>query len=105
VADRLDKRSRKEALDRWKAQQRVAARSKLPLPNPQMQALFDMLDAELPRQGCDHTLRLVRQWMSRQGLDVATVEAWLHENGGHCDCEVLANAEQAWREAIHDTDW
>ncbi len=70
-----------------------------------MQALFDMLDAELPQRGCDHTLRFVRAWLSRQGLNVASVEAWLHENGGHCDCEALANAEQAWREAIHDVRW
>jgi hypothetical protein len=44
MADRKDKRSRKEALDRWKSEQRAAARAKLPLPDDQMQALFDMLD-------------------------------------------------------------
>jgi hypothetical protein len=47
MADRKDKRSRKEAMDRWKADQRAAARAKLPLPNEQIQALFDMLDVEL----------------------------------------------------------
>jgi hypothetical protein len=104
MAHRPDKRNRKKALDLWKAQQRAASRAKLPLPNPQMQALFDMLDTELPQRGCDHTLRLVRACLSRQRLDVASVEAWLHENGGHCDCEALANSEQAWREAIHDID-
>ena len=45
MAGRPDKRSREEALDRWRVQQRAAARAKLPLPDAQMQALFDMLDA------------------------------------------------------------
>jgi hypothetical protein len=105
MVDREDKRSRKEALDRWKADQRAAARAKLPLPTEQMQALFDMLDVEFPRQGCDHSLRLTRAWLESKGLPVEPVEAWLRENGGHCDCEALANAEQAWEDAIHDVNW
>ena len=47
---------------------------RLPLSEPQMQTLFDMLDAELPLQGCDHTLRLVRRWLSEQGLAIEPVE-------------------------------
>jgi hypothetical protein len=105
MADRKDKRSRKESLDRWKADQRAAARAKLPLPTRQMQAMFDMLDVEFPRQGCDHTLRLTRAWLESKGLPVEAVVVWLHENGGHCDCEALANAEEAWRDAIHDINW
>lgn len=105
MADHKDKRSRKEALDKWKSDQRAAARAKLPLSNDQMQALFDMLDVELPRQGCDHTLRLTRAWLVTKELPHESVVAWLHENGGFCDCEALANAEQAWQEAIHDVNW
>lgn len=105
MADRKDKRSRKEAKDRWKADQRAAARAKLPLPNEQLQALFEMLDVELPRQGCDHTLRLTRAWLAASELPVEPVVAWLEENGGFCDCQAMANAEQAWRDAIHDVNW
>jgi hypothetical protein len=105
MAERKDKRSRKEALDRWKADQRAAARAKLPLPDDQMQALFDMLNVEFPRQGCDHTLRLTRAWLAANGLPVEPVAAWLQDNGGFCDCEALANAEEAWRSAIADLNW
>jgi hypothetical protein len=104
MPDRDDKRARKEALDRWKAQQRAAARAKLPLPNEQMQALFDMLDTQLPRQACDHTLWLTQASLVAQGLPVDPVVTWLRENGGYCDCEALANAEEAWHDAIHDVD-
>jgi hypothetical protein len=70
-----------------------------------MKALFDMLDVEFPRQGCDHTLRLTRAWLASKGLPVQPVVAWLEDNGGYCDCEALANAEEAWRHAIHDVNW
>ena len=105
MTQRKDKRGRKEALDRWKADQRRAPRAKLPLTNDEMQAMFDMLDVELPRQGCDHSLRLTRAWLASQGLSTELVVAWLRDNGGFCDCEVLANSEHAWRDAIHDVNW
>jgi hypothetical protein len=104
MADNKDKRKRKEALARWKGDQRGAARAKLPLPDDQMQALFDMLDVEFPLQGCDHTHRITRAWLFAIGFEVEPVIAWLRENGGNCDCEALANAEQVWRDAIHDVD-
>lgn len=105
MAEGKDKQIRKAALDKWKAEHRASARSKLPLPDQKMQALFDMLDTEWPKQACDHSLRLTHAWLKENGLDIGAVEAWLHENGANCDCEALANAEQAWQDAIHDVNW
>jgi hypothetical protein len=102
MADRPDKQKRKAALAAWKAQQQTAARAEFPLPEEQLRALFDSLSVELPRRGCHHTLRLVREWCSRVGVEAAPLEAWLHDNGGHCDCEALVNAEQAFREAVRE---
>jgi len=102
MANRDDKRRRKEALDRWKADQRAVARAVLPLPDDQMKAMFDMLEVEFPRQGCDRTLRLSRAWLQSKGLPTEAVVAWLHDNGVYCDCEALANAEQAWQDAVRD---
>ena len=42
----------------WRDQQRKAALAALPLPVPELKAMFDMLDVEFPRRGCDHTRRL-----------------------------------------------
>jgi|SRR5579872_7612687 len=105
MKDRKDKRSRKEALDRWKADQRAAARAKLPLPTGAMQGLFGMLREELPLRGCDHSLRLTRAWLAAQELPEEAVVTWLRENGGYCDCEASSNAEQAWEDAIRDVNW
>jgi hypothetical protein len=67
-----------------------------------MQSLFDMLDAELPRRGCDHTLRLVQEWCEQKGVPSGPVDAWLLDNGGCCDCEALADSEQVFREAVRE---
>ena len=105
MPDKSDKKSRKDKLQVWRAQQRAAARAKLPLPDDQMKAMFDMLDQALPGSGCDHTLKLVRAWAEQQSLPFDAIAAWCHENGGYCDCEVLANCEQIWEDANRDVDW
>jgi hypothetical protein len=99
MSNRLDEHKRKVALAAWKAHQRTDVRSKFPLSDSQLASLFDSLDAELPDRGCDHTLRLVREWCARADLEPAPVEAWLRDNGGYCDCEALANAGQVFRES------
>lgn len=105
MAERLDKRRRKEMLDQWRTQQRAAAREKLPMSDDLMKAMFDMLDAELELHGCDHSRQLVRRWLVENSLPVERVERWLDENGGYCDCEVRFNCKQNWQEAINDVDW
>jgi hypothetical protein len=78
----------------WRDQERKAVLAALPLPVPELKAMFDMLDVEFPRQGCDHTRRLTRAWLERRGHDVEKVFAWLDTQGGSCDCEILANVEE-----------
>lgn len=90
----------KERLRAWKMQQREAARARLPLGNAEMKALFDQLDASLPTKGCDHTRRFTDAWLMKRGHSLDQVHTWLNNNGGYCDCEVLANCEGAWLEAI-----
>ncbi|MBX7102556.1 MAG: DUF2695 domain-containing protein [Gemmataceae bacterium] len=102
MAARPDKQNRKAALTAWKAQKSAAARAKFPLPREQLSAMFDWLDAELSRNECSHTLRLVRDWCSNAGVEARPIELWLNDNGGYCDCEALANAEQAFQEACKE---
>ncbi len=78
----------------WRDQQRTDALAALPLPIPELKAMFNMLDVEFPRQSCDHTRRLTRAWLESRGHDVEKVFAWLDTLGGFCDCEILANVEE-----------
>jgi hypothetical protein len=105
MSDRSEKQHRKDKKHEWRAQQRAAARAKLPLPDLQMKAMFEMLDAALPQPGCDHTLRLVTEWAKEQSIPFDVLASWCRENGGHCDCEVLANCEERWQDAVHDVNW
>ena len=97
MAKRLDMLSRKLAINKWRAEQVASARASLPLPDDRMPSLFDMLDEQFPIQGCDQTLRLTRCWLAAEGLEVEPVVDWLRNNGGCCDCEALANAEERWK--------
>lgn len=54
--------------------------------------MFEAVDSALARDECDHTLRATIAWLASQQLDGAVVLAWLAEHGGYCDCEVVANA-------------
>lgn len=91
---------RKKKLKERKQQRRVTARTALPLTGEQMEDLFVGVDTALAQSPCDHTLRLTYEHLKKAGVSAEPVVAWLLENGGCCDCEVVMNAENAWREAI-----
>ncbi len=95
----MDDARKKQLKTEWRHQQRRDALAALPLPVVELEALFDMLDAELPKESCDHTRRLTRRWLETRGHNVDVVFAWLDNHGGFCDCEVLANSEENVAEA------
>ena len=67
-----------------------------------MRPLFGHLDSELGNHPCDHTLRLTTAWLVANGHEPERVVPWLRENGGYCDCEVLANVEDKLEEAAKE---
>jgi hypothetical protein len=95
----VDKPDKKAHLKAWREQEGDVARARLPLDDTEMQALFDMLNKLLPQKGCDHTRRLTDGLLRERGHAMDPVYRWLDDNGGFCDCEVLANTEEAWRQA------
>ena len=99
----MDKAEKKRLKEQWRDQQRKAAVAAFPLPFPELKAMFDMLNAELPRKGCDHSRRLTEAWLRTRGHDVKHVFTWLDSEGGFCDCEILANVEQSVDEAMRST--
>ena len=103
--DRPEKQRRKEALRLARERQRAEARAALPLPDCDLQAMFDELDRKLPSHGCDHTRRLTRLFLERRGLPIEAVLTWLDANGGFCDCEILANVEECWLDCREDKLW
>jgi Protein of unknown function (DUF2695) len=77
----------------WLAEQKAVARAAFPAPAIELEAFFHHVAACLAESGCDHSLRFTSSWLAQRGLDRERVLDWLVENGGFCDCEVVATAK------------
>ena len=91
--EKAERTRRKEILKNLKDQKRQRALAALPASVAALKGLFDWLDANLGE--CDNTLRLSLEYIRQNNLDRDRVVEWLEENGGYCDCEVLANVEES----------
>ena len=100
MPDKTEKARRKELLRTVREDAKGKVRDSLPVPAPVPKALFDYLDKQLESSECDDTLRHVRIFTRGNSLPEEAVVSWLEDNGGHCDCEALANAEQMVEEAV-----
>ncbi|KUG06183.1 DUF2695 domain-containing protein [Solirubrum puertoriconensis] len=94
MASKEEQKRRKELLANLKQNQRADKLAKLPTSAENLKALFDYLDEELGGEGCDDTLRLTKLFAESRSIDFAALKQWLTNNGGYCDCEVLANVEE-----------
>lgn len=88
---------RKAILHEVREKSRAQHEAKRVISQEALGALFAHLDSALA-EGCDHSLRFTRAFLESRGLSVELVVPWLGEYGGYCDCEVLANVEDAWPE-------
>ena len=94
-AKSIEKSKRKEILKALKEKELAEFRQNLPMSEDKFIQLFEILDAQLQERGCDHSLKLTEQTLVNLGVkDVLSVLAWLEEQGGYCDCEVMMNIEQ-----------
>ena len=99
----LDKAEKKALKRQWESGERELARKSLPLTPAHLEALFAWLSTRFPVEGCDDTLRLTKRWADENASDFDRLSEWLQETGGFCDCEALANSEQAFQRAIKPT--
>lgn len=93
----MDDSSRSEK-KQWQAQQRASARAAFPIAGSDLEALFNTVEEQLDQEACDDTLRLTEAWLASNGHAQAPVVDWLRDNGGCCDCEVVANVRDHWEE-------
>jgi hypothetical protein len=95
MPSKSEKERRKAIVQGIAQQKRSEAIAAMPLSQSELADLFDYLDEALTA-GCDHSLRFTRQFLQARNLPETTIVPWLDQYGGHCDCEVLANVEEAW---------
>ena len=90
-----EKERRKQNLNDYRKKQRQEFEEGLPMNREDFKNLFDDLDNQLEKNGCDHTTKLTAEFLENNKISkIENVLHWLADNGGHCDCEILANVEE-----------
>ncbi len=95
MPDKNEIERRKQISRDLKLKSRQEFENSLPTSSENFKALFDYLDEKLTDNPCDDTLKLSVVFLQSLKLDnIEEITKWLGENGGYCDCEVLANVEE-----------
>lgn len=89
----MDKKKKKELLKKYAKSQKDEFNNSLPFIKDLFEELFDYLAETLETYGCDDTLKYTIEFLNKNELPLENSIEWLNENGGFCDCEVLANIE------------
>ena len=95
MPDKNELERRKQVSREIKLKARHEFEKSLPISRENFKGLFNYLDEQLATGNCDDTLKFsVRYLESIKIKDLEKVIGWLGNNGGSCDCEVLANVEE-----------
>jgi hypothetical protein len=95
MPDKNEKERRKKIIDDLGQKSKEDFEMSLPMSRDDFQKLFDFLDEKLTDDDCDNTLKLTGEFLLINNiLNSDSILAWLNENGGGCDCEVLMNIEE-----------
>lgn len=92
--DKTEKERRNAIKRQIKNEEKQNILISLPIFVDTINELFDYLDEQIGEIGCDDTLRLTVDFIEENSLPKDSLISWLNENGGYCDCEVLANVEE-----------
>jgi len=99
MPDKSEIERRKQIARELKLKAKQEFDNSLPTSIENFKALFDYLDKQLFKNDCDHSLKSSINFLQSQKLDnTQVITEWLKDNGGSCDCEVLANVEEKFDE-------
>lgn len=70
-----------------------------PIGEEDLRDLFDHLDRP-NLTPCSHTHIETIGFLQSRNLPICETVEWLDRNGGCCDCEVIFNVTEDWRERI-----
>lgn len=74
----------------------------LPERQDTISSMLDFIEDELYDSGCNHSLQHAMRFMMENRLDFPRLTSWLNENGGYCDCKVMAEVAPQWRAKFGD---
>jgi hypothetical protein len=91
-----------ENLQQMSGEELQAFLDRLPAGAQTISLLIDYVEDELYDSECNHTLQHAMKFMMDNHLDFPKITSWLNENGGYCDCKVLAEIAPHWRAKFED---
>lgn len=104
MTSRIEKKRRQAIVKEIRNRERAEAEAAMPISKPDLKSLFEYVEVRFRQNGCDCTLRATRAFLSQHELPEELIVEWLLDQGGGCDCEVLANVEDKWGEIIGYSD-
>jgi hypothetical protein len=93
-----DKEQKRKLKGEFKAAEQRTLENSMPLSKSNLKALLDFLNEF--GSPCDHSLVHTTEFLKTHSLDSTKIIPWLKEHGGHCDCEVLGNVEDEFRNIL-----
>ena len=95
---KLDKEKRNALKRNYKANERQQILATLPISLETLKALFVLLEIQLENQDCDNSLKYTQVFIEQNNLPKEKLIEWLENQGGYCDCEVLANTIEVFED-------
>ena len=91
-----------ENLEQLSGEELEAFLESLPARQSTISELIDHVEDELYDSECNHSLQYAMKFMMENRLDFGKITAWLTNNGGYCDCKILAEIAPIWRAKFGD---
>lgn len=91
-----------ENLEELNGEELQAFLDRLPERQQTISRMLDFVEDELYESECNHSLQYAMRFMMDNRLDFPRLTAWLNNNGGYCDCKVLAEIAPIWRAKFGD---
>ncbi len=91
-----------ENLEQLSGEELQAFLDSLPAQQDTISDLIDYVEDELSESDCNHSLQFAMRYMMENHLNFGKITSWLNENGGYCDCKVMAEIAPQWRGKFGD---
>ena len=91
-----------ENLEQMNGEEMQAFLDSLPAGQETISELIDHVEDALYESDCNHSLQHAMRFMMEKHLNFGKITSWLNDNGGYCDCKVLAEIAPIWRAQFGD---
>lgn len=95
MVNKLEKQRKKQIWNDLRKTEKIDFEQNLPMEKQIFENLFGYLNKQLVKNGCDHTNKMTKDYLENEvQKNTKNILEWFAENGGYCDCEILANVEE-----------